>query len=64
METQVAIDADLLSEAMQSSGSHTQRQVVEEGLKLILSQNRQAEIRNYRGKLHWEGNLDEMRAAR
>jgi Arc/MetJ family transcription regulator len=64
METQVGIDADLLTEALRSSGLQTGRQVVEKGLSLIVTQNQQAEIRALRGKLHWEGNLDEMRSPR
>jgi Arc/MetJ family transcription regulator len=64
METQVAINTDLLTEALRFSGLQTGRQVVEKGLSLIVTQNQQAEIRNWRGKLHWEGNLDEMRTSK
>ena len=33
----------------------------EEGLKLLLQVKRQKEIKRFRGKLNWSGNLDEMR---
>ncbi|GHV66891.1 hypothetical protein AGMMS49928_02690 [Spirochaetia bacterium] len=64
METEITIDADLLTEAMRVSDRQTHRQMVEEALKCFIMQNRQAEARDYRGKLQWEGNLDEMRASR
>ena len=64
METAVAIDTDLLNKAMQVTGEQTQRQLVENALRLIVSQNSQDQARKYRGKLNWEGNLDELRAVK
>jgi len=64
METAVAIDTDILKNAMQVAGKQTQRQLVEDALKLYTMQKKQNEIRKYRGKLQWEGNLDEMRTAK
>jgi len=64
METAVTIDADILNKAMQSADGQTQRQLVENALRLFAMQNRQGEARKYRGKLQWEGNLDELRAAK
>jgi len=39
----------------------TKRETVEEGLNLLVRLRKQEGIRRFRGKLHWEGNLDEMR---
>ena len=64
METAVTIDAELLREAIQVSGGQPQHQLVEEALKLLIMQKKQNVIRKYRGKLRWEGNLDELRAAK
>ena len=64
METAVAIDTDILNKAMQAAGGQTQRQLVEEALRLFSLQKKQSEARRYRGKLQWEGNLDELRAAK
>jgi len=64
METSVIIDTNILNKAMQSTGAQTQRQLVEDALRLFILQNRQNEVRKYRGKLHWEGNLDELRTAK
>jgi Arc/MetJ family transcription regulator len=61
METAITIDTDLLNKAMQTVGVQTQRQLIEDALRLFVLQNRQEEARKYRGKLQWEGNLDELR---
>jgi Arc/MetJ family transcription regulator len=64
METAVTIDTDLLNKAMQATGEQTQRQLVENALRLFTLQNKQGKVRKYRGKLQWEGNLDELRTAK
>ena len=64
METAVTIDADILNNAMLARGVQNQRQLVEDALRIFTLQNRQNEARKYRGKLQWEGSLDEMRAAK
>jgi Arc/MetJ family transcription regulator len=64
METAITVDVDILDKAMQAAGGQTQRQLVENALRLFTVQNRQAEARKYRGKLQWEGNLDDLRTAR
>ena len=64
METAITVDVDILDKAMQAANGQTQRQLIENALRLFTIQNRQAEARKYRGKLQWEGNLDELRTAR
>jgi Arc/MetJ family transcription regulator len=64
MDTAITIDADLLDEVLQVSGGHDRRQVVEEALKNRLDQQKQIDIRKYRGLLHWEGELDALRRAK
>lgn len=61
MRTNIVIDDALMAEALETSGLKTKRQAVEEGLRLLIQVNRQARIRDLRGKLHWVGSLDEMR---
>ena len=61
MRTNIVIDEKLISEAMKLSGAPTKRQVVEDGLRLLVRLKRQERIRRARGKLKWTGNLDEMR---
>jgi Arc/MetJ family transcription regulator len=64
MDTAVTIDTDILNKAMQAAVGQTQRQLVEDALRLFVLQNRQGEARRYRGKLRWEGNLEELRTAK
>ena len=61
MRTNIIIDDDLMEQALKASGLQTKKDVVEEGLKLLVRRKKQQEIRKLRGKLHWEGDLDEMR---
>ncbi|HON92840.1 MAG TPA: type II toxin-antitoxin system VapB family antitoxin [Sedimentisphaerales bacterium] len=64
MRTNVVLDDDLVRTAMQLSGLQTKKKAIEEGLKLLIQLNRQSQIKKYRGKLHWTGDLDEMRTDR
>ena len=61
MRTNIVIDDDLMTEVLRVGGFATKREAVEEGLRLILRTRAQADIRRLRGKLRWEGDLDEMR---
>lgn len=60
MKTNIEIDQKLLEAAMKISGNKTIEATIETGLELILLQN-QRNIRSLRGKLKWEGDLDQMR---
>jgi Arc/MetJ family transcription regulator len=64
MRTNIVIDDTLMADALKVTGLETKKEVVEEGLKLLVRQNKQQAIRKLRGKLQWEGNLDEMRGAK
>lgn len=61
MRTNIVIDDDLMAQALEITGLNTKRAVVEQGLKLLIQRKQQQAIRDLRGKLKWEGNLDEMR---
>jgi Arc/MetJ family transcription regulator len=61
MRTNIVIDDKLMAEAMKATGLTTKRDAVEEGLKLLIQKNKQQNIRKLRGKLKWEGDLDQMR---
>jgi len=64
MRTNIEIDDELMEEAMRRAKTKTKRQTVEEALRLLIRVNRQTGIRKLRGKIQWEGNLDELRASR
>ena len=61
MRTSIEIDDSLMAEAMEVGGFKTKRATVEEGLRLLVQTRTQGRIRELRGKLNWEGSLDEMR---
>ena len=62
MRTNIVIDDSLMDDALKLTGLKTKREAVELGLKTLVRLKRQEEIRRFRGKLHWDGNLDEMRS--
>jgi Arc/MetJ family transcription regulator len=64
MRTNIVIDDRLMRETLHATGLKTKRRAVEEGLRTLLRLSRQAEIRQFRGKLHWQGDLDAMRSDR
>ncbi|MBL6985405.1 MAG: type II toxin-antitoxin system VapB family antitoxin [Candidatus Thioglobus sp.] len=61
MRTNIVIDDKLMIDALKASGYTTKKEAVEQGLKLLVRQSHQQEIRKLRGKIKWEGDLDEMR---
>ncbi|MEO7027747.1 MAG: type II toxin-antitoxin system VapB family antitoxin [Caulobacteraceae bacterium] len=61
MRTNIVIEDRLMADAMRATGLKTKRDTVELGLKTLLRLGRQEEIRRYRGKFDWVGDLDAMR---
>ena len=61
MRTNIVIDDELMREALKAPGIKTKRAAVEVGLQLLVKLSRQRVIRRLRGRLAWEGSLDEIR---
>jgi Arc/MetJ family transcription regulator len=61
MRTNIVIDDKLMRETLRATGLKTKREAVELGLRTLLRLRKQAEIRQFRGKLPWTGDLDAMR---
>ena len=61
MRTNIVIDDTLMDDALKLTGLKTKREAVELGLKTLIFLKKQENIRRFRGKLRWEGDLDEMR---
>jgi Arc/MetJ family transcription regulator len=61
MRTNIVIDDKLMKETLRLTGLRTKREAVELGLRTIVRLRRQEEIRRFRGKLKWQGDLDAMR---
>ena len=64
MTISTEIDGNLLAEAMRISGLNTEVAVLNLALKEYLRKNELKKILKYRGKNIWEGDIEEMRAAR
>ena len=61
MRTNIVIDDKLMAEAIKLSQLKTKRAVVETGLRLLIRIKKQERLKSLRGKLNWDGDLDEMR---
>ena len=64
VRTNIEIDDRLIRQAMKRSGSRTKRATVEAALRLLVRTHSQTAIRRLRGKVHWEGDLEESREGR
>jgi len=62
VRTNIVIDEKLMKETLRLTGLKTKREAVELGLRTIVRLRKQQEIRRFRGKLPWQGDLDAMRA--
>jgi Arc/MetJ family transcription regulator len=63
MRTNIVIDDELMEHALRATGLKTKREAVELGLRTLIRLKEQEAIREYRGKLRWEGDLDAMRSS-
>jgi Arc/MetJ family transcription regulator len=61
MRTNILIDDDLMEAAMLATGVKSKKDTVELGLQMLVRLHRQQSIRDFKGKLQWDGDLDEMR---
>lgn len=61
MRTNVVIDDQLMKAALKLSGLRTKKDAIEAGLRLLVRLNRQAKIKDFRSRLKWVGDLDQMR---
>jgi Arc/MetJ family transcription regulator len=61
MRTNIVIDDKLMNDTLRATGIKTKREVVELGLKTLLRLRNQEKVRQFRGKLLWEGDLNAMR---
>lgn len=61
MRTNIVINDDLMDDVLKATGLKTKREAVELGLKTLLRLRQQEQIKSFRGKLKWEGDLEDMR---
>jgi Arc/MetJ family transcription regulator len=64
MRTNIEIDDALMQEAMEAAGTSTKKATVEAGLRMLIATGAQGGMRQLRGRVKWEGNLDVSRRGR
>lgn len=64
MRTNIVIADKLMRDALRATGVKTKREVVELGLRTLVTLKRQGAIRELRGQLNWQGDLAAMRKHR
>ena len=62
--TDIDIEDAPTADALKASGHKTGKVAVEKASRLLVRTRRQGRLRKLRGKLRWEGSLDEMRRDR
>jgi Arc/MetJ family transcription regulator len=63
MRTNIDIDDDLLADVMERSEAKTKKEAVEMALQLLRRMLAQRDLLELRGKVKWDGDLDELRNA-
>lgn len=64
MRTNIEIEQSLVTEGLKITGLKTKKDLVNFALKELLRRRDQQEILALRGKFHWQGDLEKMRANR
>jgi Arc/MetJ family transcription regulator len=64
MRTTIVLDDDLVKRAQQLTGIRTKRELIDTALRTLVRLHDQSAARQLRGKLHWDGDLDESRQGR
>ena len=60
--TNIELDIDLIKEAMKLTQLKTMKDVVHHSLEEIIKLNKRKKILKFKGKINWEGDLDQMRS--
>lgn len=64
MRTNVEIDDAVMAEVQRLTGVRTKREAVDLALRELVARHRRLGILDLRGKVHWEGDLDQSRQNR
>ena len=60
--TNIELDIDLIKEAMKITQLKTIKDVVHHSLEEIIKLNKRKKILKFKGKINWEGDLNQMRS--
>jgi Arc/MetJ family transcription regulator len=64
MRTNIEINDRLMRQAMKISGARTKKATEEAALKLLADTYAQGSFRKFRGKVQWDGDLEQSRLNR
>jgi len=64
MRTNIDIDDAVLRAAQELVGTRTKRETVDLALRELVARHRQLGILDLRGRVRWEGDLEQSRAGR
>jgi Arc/MetJ family transcription regulator len=62
--TNVVLDDNLVENCIKVTGIKTRRALIDHALRELLRHEKQAKILDLKGKISWEGDLDEWRQDR
>lgn len=62
--TNIVLDEKLINDCIKVTGIKTQKALIDHALRELLRHEKQIEILNLKGKINWDGNLDEWRQGR
>lgn len=64
MRTNIDIDDDVLREVQRLTGAKTKKEAVDVALRDLVARYRRAGVLKLRGKVRWEGDLEQSRRGR
>jgi Arc/MetJ family transcription regulator len=64
MRTNIEIDDAVLQEAQALTGTRTKRETVDLALRELVSRHRRIGVLDLRGRVHWDGDLEQSRRGR
>jgi Arc/MetJ family transcription regulator len=62
--TNIVLDEKLVGKGMRLTGIATQKELIDYALRELVRRKEQKRILKLKGRVSWEGNLDQMRAHR
>ncbi len=62
--TNIVLDEELVEKGMQLTGITTQKSLIDYALRELVRRKEQKKILRLKGQIHWEGDLEAMRANR
>lgn len=63
VRTHIVLDTHLISTGLELTGMKTRRELVDHALRELVRHERQKKLLRLKGKVQWQGDLDELRQA-